>query len=112
MKTMHLDGYTAVINYDEDIDSFFGEVINLSSVVTFYGDTPEALRKEFKKSLTTYFEVCKERNITPEKPFSGKLNLRLGHELHSEVAVSAACTGKSINSFIVGAVKKAVHDGA
>lgn len=36
-----------------------------------------------------------------ERPFSGKLNLRLGPELHRKVALRAAEQGLSINSYLV-----------
>ena len=46
----------------------------------------EALRKEFQISIEEYLAVCKERGITPQPPFFGKLNLRLGPDLHARVA--------------------------
>ncbi len=105
MNTMTHDNYTATIGYDEDLDTFFGQVVNLSSPVTFHGDTPKELRKEMAASLDVYFQVCKERGVAPEKPLSGKLNLRLGPELHGQVTVLARAAGKSINAWIVETIK-------
>lgn len=39
-----------------------------------------------------------------ERAFSGKLNLRLGSELHRRVALAAAEAGLSINSYLVSKV--------
>ena len=39
-----------------------------------------------------------------ERSFSGKLNLRLGSELHRRVALAAAEAGLSINSYLVSKV--------
>ena len=36
-----------------------------------------------------------------ERPYSGKLNLRLGPHLHRQVAIEAAEAGLSINSYLV-----------
>lgn len=36
-----------------------------------------------------------------ERPYSGKLNLRLGPHLHRRVALEAAEAGLSINSYLV-----------
>lgn len=36
-----------------------------------------------------------------ERPYSGKLNLRLGPDLHRRVALEAAEAGLSINSYLV-----------
>ena len=41
-----------------------------------------------------------EDGVEPRKPFSGKLTLRLGPELHQRVAVSAIQSGLSINEWI------------
>ncbi len=73
---MTQDGYVAVIEYDPDLDTFAGRVVNLSSPVTFYGRTPEELRKEFMASVRTYLDICRERGIEPEKPYSGRFNVR------------------------------------
>ena len=53
-------------------------------------------------SLVTadYYEWCKERRVEPEKPYSGKLALRLPPDLHRRVAEQAAKAGESINQFI------------
>ena len=37
MTLMRHGDYIARVTYDEEIDSFFGEVISTSDVITFYG---------------------------------------------------------------------------
>ena len=49
----------------------------------------EELRREFQLSVDDYLEWCKEDGVTPEKPYSGKFNLRLTPELHKKVAIAA-----------------------
>ena len=44
----------------------------------------------------------------PKRPFSGKLNLRLGSELHARVAAAATANRMSINSWIVRAVRGSI----
>ncbi|WP_375423449.1 toxin-antitoxin system HicB family antitoxin [uncultured Friedmanniella sp.] len=39
-----------------------------------------------------------------ERPFSGNLSLRLGPELHRELALRTAEAGVSINRYVVGRV--------
>ena len=51
---------------------------------------------------------CEEDGIEPRKPFSGKLNLRLGPDLHQRVAQFAAESGLSMNSWILQALEKSV----
>ncbi len=101
--------YIANIEYDPDIDLFCGSVINLSSPITFYGKSTEELKCEFAKSVQTYLDVCKERNIQPEKPFSGRFNIRMTPEQHRRYTYQAAAEGKSLNVWAIDALERASH---
>jgi len=97
MNTMHVDGYNAKIEYDEELDLFRGEILGLNGGADFYGKNPKELRAEFKKSLQVFLDVCKEKGIDPKRNFSGKFNLRISPELHEQLALAAQAEGKSIN---------------
>jgi predicted HicB family RNase H-like nuclease len=94
---MHVDGYNAKIEYDEELDLFRGEILGLNGGADFYGKNPKELRAEFKKSLQVFLDVCKEKGIDPKRNFSGKFNLRISPELHEQLALAAQAEGKSIN---------------
>ena len=98
MNVMTVDGYTAKIAYDPDLDSFRGEVLGLNGGADFYGKNPKELRAEFKKSLKVFLDVCREKGIEPRRNFSGKFNLRIPAELHERLAIVAEAEGKSINT--------------
>jgi predicted HicB family RNase H-like nuclease len=70
MNLMHVGGYHAKIDYDEEADQFRGEILGLSGGADFYGSSPEELRQEFKKSLDVFLEVCKEQGIEPCRQYS------------------------------------------
>jgi predicted HicB family RNase H-like nuclease len=97
MNLMTVDGYTAKIEYDEELDLFRGEILGLNGGADFYGKNPKELRAEFKKSLQVFLEVCAEKGIEPRRSFSGKFNLRIPPELHEQLAIAAQAEGKSIN---------------
>ncbi|NOX60516.1 MAG: type II toxin-antitoxin system HicB family antitoxin [Chloroflexi bacterium] len=65
---MKFGNYIASVEYDAEIDMFFGRVVNLSSPITFYGRSVDELKTAFEQSLATYLEVCRERGLEPEKP--------------------------------------------
>lgn len=65
---MEYQGLVAEIEYDEDEDSYFGCVVNISSPITFYGKTKEDLEREFARSVEIWLEVCHEHGIAPEIP--------------------------------------------
>lgn len=92
--------YLAKLEYDEEIEMFRGVVINTSSHIDFYSDTVAGLKDEFKKSVETYLEVCREHGIRPDRPFSGKFNLRLGSALHAAASACAEMSGATLNQWV------------
>ena len=108
MNMMILDGYKAKISYDPDIDLFRGEILGLNGSADFYGKSPAELRREFRRSLKTFLEVCREKNISPVKNFSGRFNLRIPPLLHSEIAALAAADDKSIHQWVEDTLEKSL----
>jgi predicted HicB family RNase H-like nuclease len=108
MNLMKVDGYHARIEYDDETDQFRGEILGLSGGADFYGSSPEELRREFKKSLDVFLDVCKEQGIDPRRHYSGKFNLRIPPELHVKLAMTAEAQGKSLNSLAQEALQRSV----
>lgn len=108
MNVMSVDGYSARIEYDPELDMFRGEILGLNGGADFYGKNPKELRAEFKKSLEVFLAVCKEKNIEPRRQFSGKFNLRISPELHEQLAIAAQAEGKSINTLAQEALRERV----
>jgi predicted HicB family RNase H-like nuclease len=108
MNLMSVDGYYARIEYNSDTDLFRGEILGLSGGADFYGANPDELRREFKKSLDVFLEVCKEQGIEPRRQFSGRFNLRIPPELHEQLAMAAEAQGKSLNALAQETLQKSV----
>jgi len=102
---MEYNGYVGIVEYDSEAKLFHGDVINTRDVITFQGTTVEEIDKSFKESIDDYINWCISEKVEPEKPYSGKFNLRLSPELHKEVAISARKLKISINNFVEKALK-------
>jgi predicted HicB family RNase H-like nuclease len=100
MNIMEINGYQAIIQYDPDIDMFRGEFIGLNGGADFYAKDIENLRKEGEISLQVFLDMCREDGVEPRKEYSGKFNLRLPTDLHAELAIRAASSGKSMNQLV------------
>ena len=105
---MSYAGYSARIEFDERDNLFVGRVLGLRSMSSFHGKTVAELRSQFKAAVDDYVEDCKSQGITPEKPASGKLLLRVPPEVHSKALVAAQARGKSLNQWAIEALQKAV----
>lgn len=98
--------YTGRVEFDDEAGLFHGEVLDLRDVITFQGKSVDELEQAFRDSIDEYLAFCQERGEEPDKPFSGRLMLRLPQELHREVYVQARREGKSLNQWITEKLAK------
>ncbi len=102
---MEYNGYHAVVTFDDEVGILHGEVIDTRDVITFQGKSVDELRQAFKDSVEEYLKICAERNREPDKPFSGRVVLRMEPAIHRAAVTAAKSGGISLNSWIVGAIK-------
>ena len=107
---MEYKGYVAAVEFDDSIDLLHGRIVNSGPypIATFEATDARELRREFERSVDEYLQWCDEDGVEPRRPFSGKLNLRLGSELHALVAAAAVANQMSINSWIVRALRRSI----
>jgi predicted HicB family RNase H-like nuclease len=97
---MEYKGYTGIPSIDEESESLYGHVIGLRDVITFQGETFAELTQSFRDSVDEYLDFCESLGRSPEKPFSGRLLLRLPEELHRKLSNAAEARQVSLNSLI------------
>jgi predicted HicB family RNase H-like nuclease len=93
-------GYTGHVEFDDEAAIFHGEVVDTRDVITFQGTTVEEIEEAFRESIDDYLEFCADRGEEPDRPFSGRLMVRLAPELHRRLYVEAKRAGKSLNQVI------------
>ena len=109
MNTMTYKNYTARVEFDERDSIFVGRVLGLRSIISFHGATVTGLRREFKTAIDEFLLDCAERGVTPEKPASGKILLRIPPAVHGAALVAAQAAGKSLNQWATEALREAAH---
>ena len=97
---MNYQGHQAAVTFDEEAD-------NTRDVITFQGRSVDELRTAFKDSVDEYLKFCEERGREPDKPFSGRVALRIPLSLHRTASSAAHAEGKSLNSWLTEAVERA-----
>lgn len=97
---MEYKGYVGKVEFDDEAGIFHGEVINTRDVITFQGTTVDEIRQAFRDSVEDYLDFCAQLGHAPEKPFTGKLMLRLSPDLHRRIFIAAKQAGKSLNTWI------------
>jgi predicted HicB family RNase H-like nuclease len=92
------------VEYIEDARIFHGEVSGTRDVITFQGSTPEEIEEAFRESIDEYLTFCAERGEEADKPYSGKLVVRMPETLHRSVADIAKLENESINAIVLHAL--------
>jgi predicted HicB family RNase H-like nuclease len=100
------DGYIAEVTYDAGDHDLHGVVLNASATLHFAGRSIDDLQQAFADTVADYEVWCHERGKESERPYSGKLLLRIAPELHRALAAAAAATGKSINGYLSDLIEK------
>ena len=104
---LYFKGYPGHLEFDDEPSLFHGEVLDTRDVITFQGRSVGEIEQAFRASVDDYLDFCSERGEAPEKPFSGRLMLRLPKRLHRDDFLSAKRAGKSLNQFVVDRLKQA-----
>ena len=107
MNMMKYKGYIARIEYDEDDHIFVGHLAGIKDIVGFHGITVNELEGAFHESVDNYIAISEETGRLVQKPYSGKLMLRVSPDVHAAVATAAEVHGKSINQWASDILDKA-----
>ena len=97
MNGMTSKGYGARVEYSDEDQCFVGHIAGIRDCVGFHSESVAGLRKAFKEAVEGYLETCAAVGKAPQKPYSGKLTVRLSPELRASVAQVAQLGGQSIN---------------
>lgn len=99
-------GYSGQITtFDETQEIITGRVLGIQDVVTFEGKSSEELIQAFRESVDDYLEFCQELGKKPEKPYSGKVIVRMSSALHQQAEQPARQADLSLNSWIVAVIE-------
>ncbi|RQM46542.1 type II toxin-antitoxin system HicB family antitoxin [Paraburkholderia bannensis] len=110
MNSMHYKGYAARVEFDERDNIFIGRVLGVNSIISFHGESVSELRTAFIEAVDDYLSDCRERGVSPDKPASGRLMLRIDPGIHAAISVAASVAGESINQWSESALRRAVNE--
>ena len=103
---MTYKGYSGAFEYDAEADIFHGDVLHISDVVTFEGRSIDELKAALADSVEDYLAFCKSHGRQPQKPYSGRFNVRMSPDLHRRIAERASRAGKSLNAWLTESLER------
>jgi predicted HicB family RNase H-like nuclease len=77
MKTMTYKGYAARIECSDEDACFIGHIAGIKDVIGFHAESVKELRTAFEGAVEDYLSTCEKLGRAPQKPYSGKLMLRV-----------------------------------
>ena len=108
MNIMSYKNYAARIEYSDEDGCFIGHIAGIRDVIGFHGESVSELREAFEEAVDDYIATCEKLNRTPQRPYSGKVMLRIEPSIHARVAMQAEAQGKSLNAWAQEALLRAV----
>ena len=109
MNAMFYKGYSARIEYDDQDRIFVGHLAGIRDIVGFHGANVDELETAFHEAVDDYVAHCESLNLPPNKPFSGRMLLRVPPEVHAQVSAAAQVAGVSLNQWATQALTQASH---
>ena len=101
-------GYVGTVDYEPDDKAFHGEVIGLAKDgIHFTGKTADEIETAFRDSVDDYLAFCEQRGVEPDKPYSGKIMIRVDPDKHRKAAISAKALDLSINKWFEQLIEQA-----
>jgi predicted HicB family RNase H-like nuclease len=99
-------GYTGVVEFSGEERMFYGEVVGLRDIIGFEGSTVDELEDSMHQAVDLYLEMCEEDGTNPDKPYSGKFQVRVTSEVHRALVTAAASSQVSLNTFVTERFKE------
>lgn len=102
MTTMTYKDYLGSAEVSVEDGVLHGKLLGIRDLVTYEADTPAGLRAAFEEAVDDYLADCASGNREPDRPYKGSFNVRIGPELHRDLAVEARDRDVSLNDLITG----------
>ena len=93
-------GYTAVLEVDVPSGTIVGHVIGIRDELVFRGQTAEEAVAGFHRTVDYYLARLAEEGAEPERPFSGRFNVRIDSETHRALVLDAEARRISLNDVV------------
>lgn len=107
MSTMTYKGYAARIDYSDEDSCFIGHIAGIKDIIGFHAESVKELRAAFEEAVDDYLATCEKSGRAPQRPYSGKLMLRVPPEVHARAAMMAEAHGMSLNQWAAEVLSRA-----
>lgn len=105
-RTLQYKGYDGSVEYSAEDRLLHGSLLGIRDAIVYEGTDVDSLESSFRAAVDEYLAFCAAEGKTPDRPFKGSFNVRVGAELHKRAALFAERHNQKLNSV----VSKALED--
>ena len=94
------------VHLSADDEVFYGKIEGINDLVTFEGQSVQALKQAFQEAVDDYLKICEDVGKPALKSYKGSFNVRIPRELHRKSVEKALMSGISLNQLVQRALEK------
>ncbi|MGD0938346.1 MAG: type II toxin-antitoxin system HicB family antitoxin [Terracidiphilus sp.] len=104
-QTLRYKGYDGSVEYSAADRVLHGSLLGIRDSVVYEGADVDSLESNFRAAVDEYLAFCTAEGKTPDQPFKGSFNIRVGPELHKRAALFAEEHHQKLNNVISKALE-------
>jgi predicted HicB family RNase H-like nuclease len=105
-QTLQYKGYDGSVEFSAEDRILHGAVLGIRDAVVFEGHDVAGLESSFRAAVDEYLTFCAAEGKTPDQPFKGSFNIRVGPDLHKRAALFAEQHNQKLNTVVSKALEE------
>jgi predicted HicB family RNase H-like nuclease len=105
-QTLQYKGYDGSVEYSAEDRVLHGALLGIRDAIVYEGADVNSLESNFRAAVDEYLTFCASEGKTPDQPFKGSFNVRVGPELHKRAALFAEAHKEKLNTVVTKALEE------
>lgn len=105
-ETLQYKGYDGSVEYSAEDRVLHGQLLGIRDAVVYEGTDVDSLESNFRAAVDEYLAFCAVEDKTPDRPFKGSFNIRVGPDLHKRAALFADQHHQKLNAVVSKALEE------
>jgi predicted HicB family RNase H-like nuclease len=105
-QTLQYKGYNGSVGFSAEDRVLHGSLLGIRDAIVYEGTDVESLEANFRAAVDEYLAFCEEEGKTPDQPFKGSFNIRVGPDLHKRAALFAEEHNQKLNTVVSKALEE------
>ena len=105
-QTLQYKGYDGSVEYSAEDRVLHGSLLGIRDSVVYEGTDVDGLESNFHAAVDEYLAFCAVEGKTPDQPFKGSFNIRVGPDLHKRAALYAEEHELKLNTVVSRALEE------